>query len=449
MTVSTSYAARQFTGSGSVKTFPISDPFFAPSDLVLTLFDTSSNAVVTPAPVLNGTATYDYTVTGTKDADTGEYLSGGTITLNNNLPAGYRLTVERQVASTQGLALTNNAAFPAKSLEAALDRMTMIIQQQTALLNRAFQLPTSDPTGTVVTLPAAATRANQILGFDGSGVPIALASIPASQSVSAVMLAVVQAATLALARAAMAVPGLADANVFSVNQTIQSADPGATVGPVLTLDRNSASPAAADIMGAVQFSGRNGSAATIVYGGIQLSLTDPVAATEDGAMQFQTMIAGSIATRMTLAAGLRIGSPSGGDTGAGTINVSSGFYLNGTQLFAVGNFVGSVYDSGVQALPSLGSAVSLTHGLGAAPKFAEIILQNVTAEAGYSTGDQVVCPREVDAVGRGLFWAVDNANTTQIRIINAANAISVPNKTTGAVVAITQANWNYIVRAYR
>jgi len=121
------------------------------------------------------------------------------------------------------------------------------------------------------------------------------------------------------------------ANTWSADQTLQSTDAGATVGPTLILDRNSASPAAADVLGAIPFKGRDSGAGTDTYAQIQAEIVDATATSEDGKLAFQTAVAGTLATRGYAQNGLVWGSATGGDQGAGTIN-AVGIYDDGVLL---------------------------------------------------------------------------------------------------------------------
>lgn len=51
-------------------------------------------------------------------------------------------------------------------------------------------------------------------------------------------------------------------------------------------------------------------------------------ATRTGSFRFTTLQNGSFGTRVQIGAGMQVGAPTGGDKGAGTINVSSNIYLN-------------------------------------------------------------------------------------------------------------------------
>ncbi len=218
MTVASVYVPAQYAGNGVTTSFAFPYNFFAPSDLVVSLFNTSTNAPVAPAPVLNGAGTYDYTVTGSQDADTGEYLSGGSVVFNTALPSNYTVTIALAVSPTQNVSLTNNAPFPAKTLEAALDRAMLVIQEALRVVASAINAPASDPPGQTLTLPPASVRANQMLGFDGTGQPIV--AQPSSALISAAMQPVVDAATTTIALESL---GFASAVLAALLETTTAA----------------------------------------------------------------------------------------------------------------------------------------------------------------------------------------------------------------------------------
>lgn len=111
-----------------------------------------------------------------------------------------------------------------------------------------------------------------------------------------------------------------------------SADPGATVGPNVVLFRDSASPAVSDLIGQILWNGRNSAAAVKAYASIVPIITDPTAATEDAQLQFNTQVAGTLSTILTLGPGAQVGSPTGGDKGAASLNVAGGIWDNGLRV---------------------------------------------------------------------------------------------------------------------
>jgi hypothetical protein len=72
-------------------------------------------------------------------------------------------------------------------------------------------------------------------------------------------------------------------------------DAGATAGPVYDLYRISATPAAADQIGTVQFSGRDSGGNKEFYATITGIIADPTAASEDGSIAFTVMNGGAFA----------------------------------------------------------------------------------------------------------------------------------------------------------
>jgi len=126
------------------------------------------------------------------------------------------------------------------------------------------------------------------------------------------------------------------ANTFTADQTITSTDAGAAVGPKLILDRDSASPAVSDVLGAIDFVGEDSGGADETYARIQAEILDPTAATEDGTISFYAVTAGSLASRrLRVGPGLIVGSPTGGDQGGGTVN-ATGYYVNGSLMVPAG-----------------------------------------------------------------------------------------------------------------
>lgn len=141
--------------------------------------------------------------------------------------------------------------------------------------------------------------------------------------------------TLGLGTMATAASGdyaaLAANNTFTANQTLQISDDGAGQGPVLLLERISASPAASDKLGFLSFYGRSSTGSDRGYNQLWSEIIDPTDGSEDGRYVFQGLVAGSGTTLAKLGPGLTIGAPTGGDQGAGTIN-ATGLYVNGVAV---------------------------------------------------------------------------------------------------------------------
>ena len=115
------------------------------------------------------------------------------------------------------------------------------------------------------------------------------------------------------------------------NVVIQSEDAGASEGPLLELYRNSATPAASDIIGSLRYTGEDSAGVTTVYASIRGSILDTTDTSEDAEINILTRNAGTTSTRVVIGQGLRVGSPTGGDKGAGTGNFT-GLYINDVSV---------------------------------------------------------------------------------------------------------------------
>lgn len=85
--------------------------------------------------------------------------------------------------------------------------------------------------------------------------------------------------------------------------TLESTDAGAAAGPVLTLSRNSATPAAADVIGRLAYSGEDSAGNTEVYAYHEVVIDDPVSTFEDSTWRLVTRTAGANTSPIAAAAG--------------------------------------------------------------------------------------------------------------------------------------------------
>lgn len=91
---------------------------------------------------------------------------------------------------------------------------------------------------------------------------------------------------------------LASGGVTTV--TIQDDDADAGQGPTLVLWRNSASPADSDVTGAISFEAENDNDEQTVFARIGSAMLDVSDGTEDGRLTLASMVAGTVATRVSL-----------------------------------------------------------------------------------------------------------------------------------------------------
>lgn len=146
MTISSEQSTQSYSGDGSTVTFSYGYPFFALDDVKVELRATDGTIIT---PVYNGAGTYDYTVSGTFDAETSRYPNGGSVTFNTAPPSGYTIALFREVTLTQETDYVANDAFPAETHENALDKLTMIAQQLRDDADKSLRFTateTADPT---------------------------------------------------------------------------------------------------------------------------------------------------------------------------------------------------------------------------------------------------------------------------------------------------------------
>lgn len=158
MTISTTTSRVEYTGNGVTTIFAVPFRFLENAHIVLT------------ALAIDGSQTQlsqgaDYTLVGEGDDD------GGTATLTVAPQSGSYLIVRRVVPATQETDYISGDPFPAESHEAALDKLTMLVQQGEEVDARTLKFPVGDLGWQVGDLPPAAQRANRVLSFDDAGKP--------------------------------------------------------------------------------------------------------------------------------------------------------------------------------------------------------------------------------------------------------------------------------------
>lgn len=180
MTVSSTTSKASYSGNGSTTVFTVPFYFLEAADLQVIL--RSSAGVETVQ-----TLTTNYTVAGVG------VTSGGTVTMLVAPAAGTTLTILRNAAATQETDLLPNDRLPAESLETALDKLTMLVQQLDEETGRSLKYPASDA-DVSAQIPSISTRASKFLSFDANGLPTATVGVDSSLDVF------IQAGTGAVAR---------------------------------------------------------------------------------------------------------------------------------------------------------------------------------------------------------------------------------------------------------
>ena len=141
MVVSTTTSRVEYNGNGSTTAFAYTFRIFADGDLKV--YVVSSAGVATLK-----TITTHYTVSGAGDA------SGGTVTMGSAPASGETLVIERSVAYTQSTDYVESDSFSAETHETALDRNTMLTQQNQRDIARSMRLSKGTADSVSVELPA-------------------------------------------------------------------------------------------------------------------------------------------------------------------------------------------------------------------------------------------------------------------------------------------------------
>jgi hypothetical protein len=166
--ISTAYSPTSYNGDGVTTAFPITWGINASSEVVVT------EVIIATGVETIKTLTTHYTVTG---------LGPLTVTALVAPAATVRWVISRAVAQTQAVDYTPFDTFPAQTHEGALDKLTMLVQDNAGKFNRSLRQPNGDVTA-IDYLPPVITRASKYLGFDSDGDPIALAAPASTTAVS-------------------------------------------------------------------------------------------------------------------------------------------------------------------------------------------------------------------------------------------------------------------------
>ncbi len=126
--------AGPYDGNDVTTAFPFSFKVFSADDVVVVLTDPAGIETT-----LTGNGT-DYSVALNADQDT---APGGTVNKVSALATDYLLTITSSVPNLQPLDLTNQGGFYPKVINAALDRLTILAQQNAEQISRSVKVPIS------------------------------------------------------------------------------------------------------------------------------------------------------------------------------------------------------------------------------------------------------------------------------------------------------------------
>lgn len=159
MTISTTHSYKVFNGNGVTTAFAIDFQFFTSAELLVTLISSAGVETVQ-------TITTHYTVSGGGSTSP----ATGTVTMVTAPPSGSKLRVERATLATQTSAWGNGDRFSETSLNRALDRIAVRVQEIETDAARAFKQSWqdfSDGSGAEINFPT--PEAGKYIGWNDDG----------------------------------------------------------------------------------------------------------------------------------------------------------------------------------------------------------------------------------------------------------------------------------------
>lgn len=219
----TTRLAGPYSCNGALVAFDFVFKVFAEADLRVVLTD--SAAAETDLVI-----TTNYTVALNADQ---ENDPGGTITTVSTYATGYKITIVGDLAYGQPTVLTNLGGFFPKTIEYAMDRLGILIQQLKESVGRAVRVPVSS--GASGDLPA--PSAGKAIGWNATEDGFVNLAAPGSLAVSSFAETLLDDTTAAAARATLGVPAtsavlalaggtmtgditMSGASIFDANATI-------------------------------------------------------------------------------------------------------------------------------------------------------------------------------------------------------------------------------------
>lgn len=106
----------------------------------------------------------------------------------------------------------------------------------------------------------------------------------------------------------------------------------------------------------------------------------------------------------------------------------------------------SKYYESAQQSYTVSTAITLTHSLGAVPKFMQVEFVCITTDGGYAADDKVSVS---SALGQGTTYGISVAyNATKIMGIVSSSGMQLHNKSTGAAFTCDPTKWRIVFRAW-
>lgn len=417
----------QFVAAAGQTIFPFDFPIFDADEIAVFRTRAGVDAKLT--------LDADYTVTGVGEE------AGGNVVLTAGAAEGDVITIQGDMPRARTTDFQEGGDFRAVVINRELDRLQVQIQELSRITSRKVGLLDTDTTE-VALLPRKADRALRYLAFDADGRPITAEGTGDPTPITPFAATLLDDVDAAAARATLGAAGVDAENVFEKTQRFQQSDDSSSAGPKIIIARLSKSPAINDFLGQIQFIGQDENGEEQIYAMLSPFIANPAAGAHAGALRILIPAAGTLAERLRIGAGVVLGgSIPGGDKGAGTLNAAE-FYRNGVPLIKAGTpLVLNPY--------TVNTTVTQAHGLGVEPSFLRVVLECLSSEGGYSTGDRIIVSAAMDAENTSVPAFRVKANGTNLVLVTHQSGR--PNIVHGSSrdnFAITAANWKLEITPY-
>ncbi|TBR30209.1 MAG: hypothetical protein EPO10_04035 [Reyranella sp.] len=460
-------------GNGSATVFPYGFPILSASHLSV-IYTNAAGAETTLSPS-------EYSVTGIGAR------AGGSVTYTRSgspIASGTKLTILRTVPYTQTTVLSNQGGYYPEVVEARLDLITMAMQQLAEIVGRYTVSSISDPAteqsnyaliqalqatvggvdkltsqGDLLTRDASAYKrlargtTDQVLSVSGADlIWRTLAAYPVFSGLSRQTVAAGPVTTAGLpgflpsTNAALSVTSTNVSSTYPLVATAAAGWSATTGGPV-------------DVIGY--------STANLSWTGLTASRA---AATPN--FLYVTIANGLMTPGSTLLAPVyQWGGTPAVTAGQFTFNIAEmrGYLGNGTtapqvNLVMVGEaatdgtgvistvayaYNGKFASAFTATLPGAGAYTSANHNIGIKPRSAKLVIECISAEIGYSVGDQIT--EGHIAIYSTVFAPVPIVSTGKTVGFQtpASTSLILLSRTTGTPTQLTVANWKYSLVAER
>lgn len=448
MTVSTSASSQTFLGNGATNSFQFSFIGVSASDIQVSY--TNAIGVVTIIPPTQYILTLNPPATGSL------WGVGGIITyptVGSPISNGTSITVNRIVPFTQLTSISNQGAFAPQVIESALDTIEFQLQQilgRTTQFRGIWVTATSYNVGDIVQDGVAGGNTKNYYICQSANVSGVWGTDLANGDWSLSVQAVIPVGGGTVTNVSVTPQNGVSATVTSPNITPNLAFTLDAITPTTvnardvvnfapTVNITATNPLNLESMvaneGIVTGNGIAVSAITLTNGHFRIIRWNDVNTLVNSA----SLPLPGAANIVTALGDISIHWAEGGSGVVRTVYQKA----NGQPVTPTASAFNVLYTSAQISIGSNGSNSSTAHGLGATPTTVRSVITCVTAELGWSVGDEIVVTQD-----RGDNYGIQfGANSTVVKWVIGSSGISIYNFTTGSISAINNANWRFVIYA--